>query len=380
MNRVRVDVPLLGAILFLMGLGLVMVYSSSWAIAGATYHDPLYFLKRQIVFALIGVAALVVGALVDPKHYRTFAYPMLGLSLFLLLIVLVPGIGKAVGIARRWIVIGPVTLQAGEPAKFAIVCYLAMSLAKKSAVQMRTFQVGVLPHVVIPGFLIFLLVCEPDFGTAMMLTVITLIMLFVGGARLGYLAGALLAVLPVALLLIAQSPYRMRRIVAFLDPWAHRWDAGYQITESLMTFGSGGVAGLGMGDGRQKLFFLPAAHTDFIFSVIGEELGFMGVLAVILAFTMILVRGILAALKHQCAFLSFLSIGITSLLVVQAAFNMAVVLGVVPTKGLTLPFLSYGGSSLITSALLGGVLLRLAGDAHLDNDGDDEDSVQRREA
>jgi len=372
MNRVRVDVPLLGAILFLMATGLVMVYSSSWAMAQSTYDDPLYFLKRQIVFAVVGVGALLVGAFVDPKSYRSWAYPMLGVAVFLLLIVLIPGIGKAVGVARRWIPIGPFHLQAGEPAKFALVCYLAMSLAKKGAVRMKTFRVGVLPHLMIPGLVIGLLILEPDFGTAMMLTVITLVMMFVGGARVGYLAGALLAVLPVAMVLVAQSPYRMRRIIAFLDPWAHRWDVGYQITESLMTFGSGGAFGLGMGDGRQKLFFLPAAHTDFIFSVVGEELGFIGVFAVISAFATIMVRGIIAAARHKCAFLSFLSIGLTSLLVVQAGFNMAVVLGVVPTKGLTLPFLSYGGSSLITSAFLGGVLLRLAGDAHLD-DGDDEE-------
>lgn len=362
MNRIRVDVILLVAVLFLMGLGVVMVYSSSWALAQSARSDELFYLKRQGMYAAVAVVALVFGAAVDPRRWERWAYPMLGGAIFLLLIVLIPGVGAAAGIARRWISLGPVTLQAGEVAKFALVVYLAMSLAKKGP-RMKTFRVGVLPHILIPGALVFLLVLEPDFGTAMMLVTMTLLMLFVGGARVGYLAGAIVAVFPVALLLITQSPYRMRRIVAFLDPWAHRHDVGYQITESLMTLGSGGVDGLGLGDGRQKLFFLPAAHTDFIFAVVGEELGFIGVIVVVAAFVMILVRGTRAALRHHRPFLSYLAIGITCLIVVQALFNMAVVLGVVPTKGLTLPFLSYGGSSLITSAFLAGVLLRLSGEA-----------------
>jgi cell division protein FtsW len=167
----------------------------------------------------------------------------------------------------------------------------------------------------------------------------------------------------VALYLITTSAYRMRRVVAFLDPWADRYDTGYQITESLMTIGSGGAFGLGLGDGRQKLFFLPAAHTDFILAVVGEELGFVGILLVVACFAVILVRGVRASLSYADAFRSHLALGITSLLVLQASFNVAVVLGVVPTKGLTLPFLSYGGSSLITSAFLAGVLIRLSGDA-----------------
>lgn len=362
-ERVRVDLPLVLAVLVLMGLGMVMVTSSSWAYAAERMGDALYYAKRHAVYAAVAMVALLAGAIVSPSRYARWSYPMLLASFVLLLIVLIPGVGAAAGIARRWIVIGPVTLQPGEPVKFALLVYLAMSLAKKGA-RMSSFTVGLLPHVLVPGLVILLLLQQPDFGTALMLATVTLLLLFVGGARVSYLVVAGLAVLPLALYLVSSSAYRMRRILAFLDPWAHRYDEGYQIIESLMTFGSGGLFGLGLGDGRQKLFFLPAAHTDFILAVIGEELGFTGVLVVVLGFGVILVRGVRAALRHPDAFRSYLALGITALLVLQAVLNVAVVTGLVPTKGLTLPFISSGGSSLITSAFLAGVLIRLSGDAH----------------
>lgn len=359
MTRSRVDLPLLLATLMLMGLGVVMVYSSSWAVAAEQFGDPLYYAKKHVVYALIAVVALLVGTAVQPLHWSRLTYPLLAGMFVLLLIVLLPGVGAAAGVARRWIVVGPITLQPGEPAKFALLVYLATSLARKGH-RMRSFSVGVLPHLIIPGAAILLIMKQPDYGTAVMIATVTLILLFVGGARIGYLAGAGLALLPVALWLVTSSAYRMRRVVAYLDPWGHRYDEGYQITESLMTLGSGGLLGLGLGDGRQKLFFLPAAHTDFILAVIGEELGFLGILAVVGCFIVILVRGMRAALRHTDAFRSYLALGITALVTLQATFNIAVVLGVVPTKGLTLPFISSGGSSLITSAFLAGVLLRLA--------------------
>lgn len=362
MTRTRVDLPLLFAVLFLIALGVVMVYSSSWVVAEKNFGDGLHYLKRQSLYAVAAVLALMVGALIDPAFWAKRIYPWLGLCFFLLLIVLIPGVGAAAGIARRWIALGPITIQAGEPLKFFLVVYLAHSMAKKGA-RMSSFSVGLAPHLIIPGAAFLLLLAEPDFGTCLMLATITGMMLFVGGARITYLLAGVLAVVPIALYLVMSSAYRMRRIIAFLDPWAHRYDVGYQITESLMTLGSGGATGLGLGDGRQKLFYLPAGHTDFILANIGEELGFVGVFLVACAFLVILARGAKAALTHTEPFLSYMALGLTSILVVQAAFNVAVVLGVVPTKGLTLPFLSYGGSSLVTSAFLAGVLLRICGDA-----------------
>lgn len=363
MTRTRVDLPLLFAVLALMALGVVMVYSSSWVVAEERFGDELYYLKRQTLFAGLGVFALLIGAAVDPDRWAKLTYPMLGACFLLLVVVLIPGVGAAAGIARRWIAIGPFTLQAGEPLKFALVVYLALSIAKKGE-RMRTFSVGIVPHLVMPGLAVLLLLAEPDFGTALMMVTLTGLMLFVGGAQIRYLVGGIVAVVPVALYLILSSPYRMRRLIAFLDPWSHRYDAGYQITESLMTLGSGGALGLGVGDGRQKLFYLPAGHTDFILANIGEELGFVGVALVAAAFGVLLARGIRAAVAHadRDAFRSYLALGLTALFIVQAAFNVAVVLGLVPTKGLTLPFLSYGGSSLFTSAFLAGVLLRLSGE------------------
>lgn len=361
MTRTRADLPLLLATLVLMGLGVVMVYSSSWAFAAERMGDPLFYAKKHLAYAGVALVALLVGVAVQPLRWSRWAYPLLGVTFVLLLVVLLPGVGAAAGIARRWIVVGPIQVQPGEPAKFALLVYLAMSLAKKGH-RMRSFSVGLLPHMLVPGAVIGLIVLQPDYGTAVMLALATLVLLFVGGARLGYLAGAGLALLPVALWLVTSSAYRMRRVVAYLDPWGHRYDEGYQITESLMTIGSGGLTGLGLGMGKQKLFFLPAAHTDFILAVIGEELGFLGIVCVLGCFGVILARGLRAALRHTDAFRSYLALGITALFSLQAIFNVAVVLGVVPTKGLTLPFVSSGGSSLITSAFLAGVLLRLASD------------------
>lgn len=361
MNRVRVDHPLLLCLLFLMGLGVVLVYSSSWALADRLHEDALYFLKRQSFFAGCSVVALLIGAALDPGLLRRNAYLILVGATVLLLLVLIPGVGPKIGLARRWIALGPFHLQAGEVAKVALLIYLAMSIAKKGP-KMASFSIGVAPHAVVVLAVVGLLLAEPDFGTATMLLAVSFAMLFVGGAKLRVLILGGLAALPFVVGLVLTSPYRMKRVMAFLDPWAHRYDIGYQVTESLMTFGSGGATGLGVGDGVQKLFFLPAAHTDFIFAVLGEELGFAGVLACVTAFLIILIRGARAALMHPDPFRALLAFGLTTMLVVQAIMNMAVVLGLVPTKGLTLPFMSYGGSSLIVSGFIGGMLLRLSGE------------------
>lgn len=366
MNRnIRIDVPMLVSFLFLIGLGVVMVYSSSWALAESTMDDTFYFLKRQAMFAVCGVIALIVGIAVNPSRYQKLAYPLVAAAFVLLVVVLIPGVGPRIGLARRWVALGSIHIQAGEVAKFVMINVFAMSIAKKSG-RMDRFDIGIVPHYLLGGGAITLLLAEPDFGTSVLLGTVMLVMLFVGGARLRFLVGTVAAAVPVLVLLVLAEPYRLKRIQAFLDPWAHRFDIGYQVTESLMTLGSGGATGMGLGAGRQKLFFLPAAHTDFIFSVLGEELGFVGITSVILAFGVIAVRGAQVALRHRHQYHSLLALGITTSLVFQACFNMAVALGLVPTKGLTLPFISYGGSSLIMSSFMAGVLVRLSGEVESD--------------
>jgi cell division protein FtsW len=362
MIRIRVDLPLLFSILGLIGLGVVMVYSSSWVLSEKEFQDCWHYAERQAIFAGLAVVALSIGVWIEPHFYQKYVYLILLTTLFFLIIVLIPGIGNAAGIARRWIAIGPFNLQAGELAKIALLVYLAASLSKKAG-RMTEFKIGILPHAIIPGTLIGLLLLEPDFGTAMMLFFVTTLMLFVGGARVRYLIAGGVVSIPFLISLVTSSPYRMKRILAFLDPWAHRSDIGYQVTESLMTFGSGGILGMGLGEGKQKMFFLPAGHTDFIFANIGEELGLAGVLAVLLAYTVIFFKGLWAAIKLEDSYKSYLAFGISLTIILQAIFNMAVVVGLVPTKGITLPFISYGGSSLIVSAFLAGILLRLTGEA-----------------
>lgn len=345
------------AILILMGI--VVVYSSSGVMAHFGYHDSMFFLKRQILFLFLGGMAFISAWILDPRLYQKYAYYIYGVAIFLLLVVLIPGVGKAAGGASRWIALGPFRLQPGELFKVALVVYLAMSLAKKGH-KMQLFRVGIIPHLVLPGIAMGLLILEPDFGTTVIVALVTFTMLFIGGARVAYLLGGILISIPVAVHLIASSPYRMARMAAFLDPWSHRQESGYQVVQSLMTLGSGGWFGKGLGHGPSKLYFLPAAHTDFILAVIGEELGFLGVALVITCFAALLYVGFTVALKTKDKFKSYLAAGLTSMLIIQATLNFFVVMGLVPTKGLTLPLVSYGGSSLIVGCWMMGVLFRLS--------------------
>ncbi|MGI5862017.1 MAG: putative lipid II flippase FtsW [Myxococcales bacterium] len=355
----RIDVVLLAAVFGLCALGVVMVYSSSAVSAAARLGDGAYFLKRQLVAAAFGLGALLAVLKLGYRRLAFLAYPALLVSIVLLVAVLLPGIGSTAGGARRWIRLPGFSLQPGELAKLGLVLYLAYSLAKKRE-KVKVFSIGFLPHCVITGLLALLVLGQPDFGSAVSLAVILFVLLFAAGTKLSYLVGSLLAALPFAYHLVASSPYRMKRIMAFLDPWTHRHDIGYQVAESLMSIGSGGLFGLGLGDGRQKLFFLPEAHTDFIFSIIGEELGLIGVVGVIALYAVVVWRGIRAALNATEAFGTYLALGITVLIGFQAVVNMAVAMGMLPTKGLTLPFVSYGGTSLVVSLAAAGVLLSIS--------------------
>jgi cell division protein FtsW len=358
----RFDALLLCAVLSLVSLGLVMVYSASAVMAQDKLGDSLYFLHRHLLAAGIGVVAMAVGMKVGWRRLARLAYPLLLVTLVLLVLVLIPGIGTTVGGARRWIRLPGFGLQPAEVAKFAWVVYLSYSLAKKRE-KVATFSVGFLPHLLLCGVLVGLCMLQPDFGSSVLLVFLLFALLFAAGTKVSYLVGSVLLALPLAYAAIATSPYRMKRVLAFLDPWAHRHDIGYQVAESLMSIGSGGLTGLGLGDGRQKLFFLPEAHTDFIFAIIGEELGLLGVAVLVGLYALIIWRGIRASLAAPEAFGTYLGLGLTSIIAVQAAVNMCVAMGLLPTKGLTLPFVSYGGSSLVVLMGAAGVLLSLSASA-----------------
>jgi len=355
----RFDPWLLGAVLALVSLGLVMVYSSSAIAAQDKLGDGLYFLERQAFAAVVGLGAMAAMMATGYRRLARFAYPLLLVSIALMVLVLIPGIGVTIGGARRWIHLPGLSLQPAEVAKFAWVVYLAYSLAKKRE-KVATFSVGFLPHLAVAGVLVLLCMRQPDFGSSVGLLFLCFTLLFAAGTKLSYLVGSILVALPIGYHAVASSPYRMNRILAFLDPWAHRNDVGYQAAESLISIGSGGFHGLGLGDGRQKLFFLPEAHTDFIFSIIGEELGFLGVAVVVLLFGIIIWRGIAASLAAPEPFGTYLGLGVTSLFGFQAVVNMCVAMGLLPTKGLTLPFISYGGSSLVVMMAAAGVLLSVS--------------------
>jgi cell division protein FtsW len=356
---VRFDWLLLVPVLALVGLGLVMVYSASAITAQEKLGDSFHYLKRQAAAAMVGLLGMALAMKLGYRRFAALAYPLLILAALGLVLLLVPGVGTTIGGARRWVRVAGFSLQPAEFAKFAWVLYLAFSLAKKRD-KVATFSVGLVPHLAVLSLLVALCMAQPDFGSSIGLIFLMFALLFAAGAKLSYLVGSVLVAIPIAYHAIASSPYRMQRVLAFLDPWAHRHDVGYQVAESLISIGSGGLFGLGLGDGRQKLFFLPEAHTDFIFAMIGEELGLVGVAAVIGLYGIIIWRGIRAALSAPEPFGTYLGLGITSLIAFQAIVNMCVAMGLVPTKGLTLPFISYGGTSLAVLMGSSGLLLSIS--------------------
>jgi cell division protein FtsW len=358
----RYDPLLLVAVLLLVAFGVVMVYSASAVYAGARLGDPLWFFKRQAVGALIGLVTLLAVMKLGYRRLEGLAVPLVLVSLALLALVHAPGLGHAAGGARRWIQLGPLTFQPSELAKISLVLWLARSLAKKQE-RIRVFSVGFLPHLIMLAVFGVLLMLEPDFGTAVVLGVVTFALLFVAGARLTWLLAMAGALAPVAAVLIWKSPYRIQRVLTFLDPWKDPRGHGYQTVESLLGFGAGGTLGVGLGESRQKLFFLPAAHTDFILSIVGEELGFAGVAAVLVLFAAIVWRGIRAAYASPDAFGCWVALGLTLLLGVEALVNAGMALALLPTKGMALPFLSYGMSSVIASCAAAGILLSVSGGA-----------------
>jgi len=357
--RKNYDTTILLLAVVLTCLGVVMVYSSSSIMAAKRYGDGFYFLKRQAIYALGGFAAMAVLMRIDYQRWRRLAVPLFLLSALLLVVVLVPGIGSHAGGASRWIRMAGFSIQPSELVKLALVVYMAHSLARKKD-KLQSYRFGFFPYMVVLAVLLFLLLLQPDLGSALTLAIIAMIMLVVAGTRLSYLLSVIIPALPFLYFTIMGVDYRRKRILAFLNPWEDPTDTGFQIIQSWIAFGTGGVFGNGLGEGKQKLFYLPEAHTDFIFSVLGEELGFVGVLVVTAMFLFLVLRGIRASLGAPDEFGCFLACGVTILLGIEAFVNIAVVLGMLPTKGLALPFLSFGGTSLMTTLMAVGILLNVS--------------------
>ncbi len=339
--------------------GVVMVYSSSSIMAAKKFGDGFYFLKRQGLYALLGCGIMALFMYLDYHRLRRLAVPFFLVCGLLLVAVLIPGIGVHAGGASRWIRLPGFSVQPAELVKLGMILYMAHSLAKKRD-KIRSFKLGFTPYMLVLALLLVLLLLQPDLGSALTVGAVAMVMLLVAGTRLSYLVSVVILALPFLYFAVMSVDYRRRRILAFLNPWEDPSNSGFQIIQSWIAFGTGGLVGNGLGEGKQKLFFLPEAHTDFIFSVVGEELGFLGVLVVAAMMLVLVMRGIRAALNAPDDFGRFLAFGITLLLGLEAFTNMAVVMGMLPTKGLALPFLSYGGTSLLTTLMAVGILLNVS--------------------
>jgi cell division protein FtsW len=354
-----IDKWLLVAVAGLLVVGVTMVLSTSYLYAHERFADGTYFFRKQLLALGVGTIGLIVCALLSVPTYRRLAYPLLALTVLVLIIVLIPGVGALRGGAQRWLAVAGFAFQPAELAKLALVIYLAHSMAKKQD-KIKTFAIGVLPHLIVSAVCLALLLLEPDFGTALILAMLLYAMLFIAGVRISHLLATALLALPALIYVMLTAPYRVRRLATFLDPWADPQNSGFQVVQSLIAFGSGQFWGRGLGEGRQKLFYLPEAHTDFVFSVIGEEIGFLGALAVLVLFGLIVARGLRLTSRIEEPFEQYLAFGLTVLLGLQALIHMSVVTGIMPAKGLVLPFISYGGSALVVNLMEAGILLGLS--------------------
>ncbi len=353
------NVTILILTLTLSCFGILMVYSSSSLMALRDYGDSLYFLKRQALFAAMGTGVMLLAMHIHYNVWRRLAIPLLVLSTILLAAVFIPGVGIKAGGAARWIRFPGFTFQPSEAAKIALIFYLAHSATRKED-RIREFKYGYIPYMCVLLVWLGLMLAQRDLGGAAIMAVVTAMMLLIAGTRWRFLFLSLATIIPVGVYTIMAKEYRMQRIMAFLDPWADPLGAGFQIIQSWMGFGLGGLIGAGLGEGEQKRFYLPEAHTDFIFSVIGEELGFIAVVLIICMYLSIVVMGLRIAMYAADGFGRLSAFGISLLLGMQAFANMAVVMGMVPNKGLALPFLSYGGSSLLCTMFSMGVLLNIS--------------------
>lgn len=362
MNReIPYDRGLIMTVLALLGFGLIMVFSASTVVSAEMYGSQTSIFTRQLLFVVIGLVGLMVSMKVDYHFYEQgrVIYPLLLVSLALLIYLLV---APASGGVQRWIRIGPANFQPSELAKLAVILFTAFYLVTRKE-DFHSFKRGLLPYLVVVGAIVLLVLLEPDLGTAASIAFTAIVLLFLGGLRYRYLLGLFLAAIPALYFLVVRVPYRLDRWLAFLYPERDPYGIGYQIRQSLISVGSGGWSGLGYAQGKQKLSFLPEPHTDFIFAVVGEELGLLGCFTVVVLFGLFFWRAARISVRAESPFGTYLGLGIACMIILQALVNMSMVVSLLPTKGLPLPFVSVGGSSMIMTMTAVGILLNISSHA-----------------
>ncbi len=353
------DFVIFFTVIALLAIGVVMVYSSSAISAHVNFDDSYYFLKRQLIWAALGVAAMILTMNIDYHVWRRLSKPIIIVTLILLVLVLVPGLGKVVNGARRWLGFGSLYIQPSEIAKLSMVLFCSENLARNQD-KITSFVRGLLPQLFILLVVFGLILKEPDLGTALAIGGTVFVLLFTAGAKLSHLVSLGLTGIAGIIAAIIVEPYRLRRLFAFSDPWADPLDSGYHIIQSLYAIGSGGLFGVGLGRSREKFLYLPEPHTDFIFAILGEELGLIGTVTVIVLFFLFAWRGLKIAITAPDIYGSILAAGLTSMIIVQALMNIAVVTASMPVTGIPLPFLSFGGSALIFTLAGVGILLNIS--------------------
>ncbi|MBI4843322.1 MAG: putative lipid II flippase FtsW [Nitrospirae bacterium] len=346
-------------VIMLISIGVVMVYSSTALLSANKFGSSFHYLSRHLFTVAAGFAVMLFMSKIDYQKMRAFGIILLITSFILLILVFIPGIGLTANGARRWINLRVITFQPSELAKIAMVFFLADYMDKNSY-RMKEFRYGIVYPVLVMLFFQGIIIVQPDFGAVMSLAVLTVGLLFLGGAPLKRIGLLMLAALPAVYFLVVLFPYRLMRLLCFLDPWEDSLGCGFQLVQSFIAFGNGGITGLGIGGSKQKLFFLPEAHTDFILSLIGEELGLIGIIFVLALFIWFFVKGVKVALDTDDLFSYYLSFGLTIMIISQAVINFSVSTGLMPTKGLPLPFISYGGSALLINMAAVGVLINIS--------------------
>lgn len=355
------DKWLISVVIGILIIGLMMVASSSVMISTKYFHQPFHFLIRQACYLIAGLMIALIIIRTDSSFWERISMPMLMICLFMLLIVLIPGIGRSVNGSRRWLALGPIGIQVSELAKLTMIFYLSGYLVRQKQAVSNSISGFVKPMVIL-ALVSVLLLREPDFGATVVISGTVMAMLFLAGVKLRYYIGLMLIVIAALACLAVSSPYRLARLTAFLDPWADQYNSGYQLTQSLIAFGRGGWLGAGLGESIQKLLYLPEAHTDFLFAVLAEEFGLIGILVVIALYSILVIRGMTIAYNAHTQgrlFASYTAYGLTFWLGIQAIINMGVNSGLLPTKGLTLPLMSYGGASMVINCIVIALLLRI---------------------